>query len=340
MPPNRTAIFRLMFHSRIFRFWFVLMLLVWGGLFYAFNDLQFLLAHWYYPAIMVLGAFVAGLTPEGGGAVAFPVLSVFLSIDRVLARDFSLMIQSIGMTSATIYLLSRKGAMLRTYKPVLFFIPVAFIGFVLGMITLQTIPVYIIQALFLSLITTFAIAYVFGEHRGDRDELTVTGTRDSFMLAGILLLGGMCGSLFGTGTDILIYTLLVTHFRMKEKAATHMSIMLMAATSVLGYTYRHFVDSGLTSDQVRTWLCAYPVVLFMAPFGTHILQRIHVDWMLKGIVVLNIGQLCYFNLNKPSMEKTIASVLFSVVLMLIFRMTLARLARKKREQEGSDFLVH
>lgn len=36
---------------------------------------------------MVLGAFVAGLTPEGGGAVAFPVLSVFFNIDRVLARD-------------------------------------------------------------------------------------------------------------------------------------------------------------------------------------------------------------------------------------------------------------
>jgi uncharacterized membrane protein YfcA len=336
---TRTAILPLMFQSRVFRFWFVLMLLVWGGLFYAFNDLQFLLAHWYYPAIMVLGAFVAGLTPEGGGAVAFPVLSVFFSIDRVLARDFSLMIQSVGMTSASIYILSRNGVNLRTYKPVLLFIPVAFIGFVLGMLTLQTMPVYIIQALFLSLITTFAIAYVFGEHRGDRDELTVNGMRDSFLLVGILLLGGMCGSLFGTGTDILIYTLLVTHFRMKEKVATHMSIMLMAATSVLGYTYRHFVDSGLTSEQVRTWLCAYPVVLFMAPFGTHILQFIHVDWMLKGIVVLNIGQLCYFNLNKPSMEKTIASVLFSVVLMLIFRTALARLAKKKREQEGSNPLV-
>ena len=314
------------------------MLLVWGGLFYAFNDVEFLAAHWYYPAIMVVGAFVAGLTPEGGGAVAFPVLSVFFSIDRVLARDFSLMIQSIGMTSASIYILSRQGAVLRAYKPVLWFIPVAFAGFVIGMVTLQTMPVYIIQALFLSLITTFAIAYVFGEHRGDRDELSISGTKDRLMLTGILLLAGMCGSLFGTGTDILIYTLLVTHFRLREKTATHMSIMLMAATSVLGYAYRHFVDNGLSSEQVRTWLCAYPVVLFMAPFGTYILQRIHVDWMLKGIVFLNIGQLLYFNLNKPSIEKTIASVIFSTLLMLVFRLTLARLARKKREREASSGL--
>ena len=242
------------------------------------------------------------------------------------------------MTSASIYILSRQGAVLCAYKPVLWFIPVAFAGFVIGMVTLQTMPVYIIQALFLSLITTFAIAYVFGEHRGDRDELSISGTKDRLMLTGILLLAGMCGSLFGTGTDILIYTLLVTHFRLREKTATHMSIMLMAATSVLGYAYRHFVDNGLSSEQVRTWLCAYPVVLFMAPFGTYILQRIHVDWMLKGIVFLNIGQLLYFNLNKPSIEKTIASVIFSSLLMLVFRLTLARLARKKREREASSSL--
>lgn len=327
-----------MFQSKIFRGWFILMLAAWAGLFYGFNDLGFLAEHWYYPAIMVLGAFVAGLTPEGGGAVAFPVLSVFLSIDRVLARDFSLMIQSIGMTSATVFILSRQGAVLRAYRPLLAFIPVAFAGFVLGMQTLQTMPVYIIQALFLSLITTFAIAYVFGGHRGDRDVLRVNGLQDSLMLGGILLLGGMCGSLFGTGTDILIYTLLVTRFRMEEKTATHISIMLMAATSVLGYAYRHFVDHDLTNSQVRAWLCAYPVVLFMAPYGTYILQRIHVDWMLKGIVALNIGQLLYFNLNKPSWGKTTASLIFCVILMTVFRMTLARLVREKQTPASTDGL--
>lgn len=305
------------------------MIVIWGGLFYAFNDLEFLRSHWYYPAIMVLGAFVAGLTPEGGGAVAFPVLSIFFSIDRVLARDFSLMIQSIGMTSATLYILSSKGTKLSTYKPLLGFIPVAFIGFVIGMLSLQTMPVFVIQAMFLSLITTFAIAYVFSDHRGDRDLLEVKSSTDRLMLTGILLLGGMCGSLFGTGTDILIYTLLVTRFRMKEKTATHMSIMLMAATSIAGYAYRHFVDHGLSSDQVRTWLCAYPVVLFMAPFGTYILQKVHVNWMLKGIVLLNIGQLLYFNINKPSPEKTVVSILFCSVFMIVFRMTLAHLAKSK-----------
>ena len=154
------------------------------------------------------------------------------------------------------------------------------------------------------------------------------------MLASILILGGMCASLFGTGADIILYTLLVTHFSMNEKKATHMSIMLMAAISILGFGYRHFIDAGLTSDQYKTWLCAFPVVLFMAPFGTYVLQGMNVEWMLRGIVILNIGQLAYFNLNNPSLGKTVASIVFCVVLMTVFAVTLSRLeTRKKREED-------
>lgn len=318
-----------MFQSRIFIGWFVGMLGLWLILFATFNDLGFLAEHWYYPAIMVLGAFVAGLTPEGGGAVAFPVLNIFLSVDRTMARDFSLMIQSIGMTSASIYILSHRDNVLHSYKPLLVFIPICFIGFVAGMLLLQSLPVYIIQALFLSLITTFAIAYVWSDHRGDRPRLETAGWRDHALLGLVLILGGLCASLFGTGADIVIYTLLVTRFRMKEKVATHMSIILMATISILGYAYRHFHDAGLTEYQLRTWLCAYPVVLFMAPFGAYILAKINVEWMLRGVVLLNIGQLAYFNLNNPSLAKVVWSAIFCAILMAIFSLSLSRLSRSK-----------
>jgi hypothetical protein len=62
-------------------------------------------------------AFIAGFMPEGRGSVAFPVLNVFLHVDRVLARDFSMMIQSIGMTSAVISILSQKDTVVNDYKP-------------------------------------------------------------------------------------------------------------------------------------------------------------------------------------------------------------------------------
>jgi len=307
-------------------------MLLWVLLFALLNSITFLLEHWHYPAIMVLGAFVAGLTPEGGGAVAFPVLSVFFDIKREMARDFSLMIQSIGMTSASIWILSRMGRRLADYAPVLWFIPISFLGFVLGMALLQAIPVFIIQALFLSLILTFALAYVSSKHRGKQQLLAVKGSGDRALLVGVLLAGGMCASLFGTGADIVLYTALVTRFRMNEKIATHMSIMVMATISILGYAYRFFWDGDITDYQIRTWLCAYPVVLFMAPFGSYILHKLNVEWMLRGIVALNIFQMAYFNLNNPSWEKLAWSSGFSIVLFAIFWSSLAHITRQTERQ--------
>ncbi|ODA65954.1 Sulfite exporter TauE/SafE [Methyloligella halotolerans] len=314
------------FQSWIFRAWYGGMMLLWLALFGWLSSLSFLLDHWFYPAIMVLGAFVAGLTPEGGGAVAFPVLSVFLDIDRATARDFSLMIQSVGMTSASVWILSRKGADLAAYAPVLWFVPVAFIGFVVGMLLLQEIPTFIIQALFLSLILTFALAYAWSRHRGTRTRLHVSDLTDRVALLLVLFAGGLCASLFGTGADIVLYTLLVTRFRMNEKIATQQSILLMAAVSVAGSLYRALWDAGLTGEQVQTWLCAYPVVLIMAPLGSYALSRVRTDWMLWGLVALNLFQMAYFNLKAPSLEKALVSGCFSLILFAVFWVTLARMA--------------
>ena len=237
------------------------------------------------------------------------------------------------MTSASIWILSRKGRKLAAYAPLFWFIPVSFFGFVLGMSLLQTIPVFIIQALFLSLITTFALAYMSSKHRGKRHGLEVKGLGDRALLASVLLVGGMCASLFGTGADIVLYTVLVTRFRMDEKVATHMAIMLMAAISVLGYAYRFLWDGDITDYQLRTWLCAYPVVLFMAPFGSYILQKLDVEWMLRGIAALNIFQMGYFNLRNPSLEKLAWSGGFSIVLFAVFWFSLAHIARQSRRPE-------
>ncbi|HEX4078261.1 MAG TPA: sulfite exporter TauE/SafE family protein [Rhizomicrobium sp.] len=320
-----------MFKSKLFSVWYGVALLAWVALFFRFDSFTFLAGHWYYPAVMVLGAFVAGLTPMGGGAVAFPALSIFLHIDRVLARDFSMMIQSIGMTSATIFILTQKETVPKNYRPLLYFVPICFAGFVVGMITLQTIPVYLIQALFLSLTATFVVAYYFHKQRGTEDYLIVPGTRDAAWLGLTLFFGGMVTSLFGTGADILVYTILITHFSVKEKTATYISIVLQAAISILGFSYRAFVDHGLSHYQIDTWLCAYPVVLFMAPFGAYILRKLHLDWMLIAVVLLAVFQMLYFNLSEPSYDKIVSSAvfcaLFSVLFFLLLRHIRARRSR-------------
>jgi uncharacterized protein len=323
------------FKSRLFTVWYFSALGIWVLLFAIFNSIGFWLAHWYYAAMMVAGAFVAGFTPEGGGAVAFPVLNVFLHVDRVLSRDFSMMIQSVGMTSASLFILSHKDTVLKDYKPLLAFVPVCLVGFLIGMALLQQIHVYLIQAFFLSLSATFVIAYYLSEHRGVMTRLVLKSAMDRIYLGVILIAGGMISSLFGTGGDIVLYTLLVTHFSMTAKVATRISIVLQASISVLGYGYRAFIDHGLSNYQIKTWLCAYPVVLFMAPFGAYALSRLHVNWMLKAIIVINIFQLLYFNCTDPSIAKFIASAIFTGLLATAFVLALGHMSNKSRRQSGA-----
>jgi uncharacterized membrane protein YfcA len=53
--------------------------------------------HYAMTITMIFGAFIGGATSEGGGAVAFPVMTLVLHLAPSIARDFSLMIQSCGM---------------------------------------------------------------------------------------------------------------------------------------------------------------------------------------------------------------------------------------------------
>jgi len=48
---------------------------------------------------MIIGGFIGGATSEGGGAVAFPVMTLALALEPAVARDFVYMSQSAGATS-------------------------------------------------------------------------------------------------------------------------------------------------------------------------------------------------------------------------------------------------
>jgi hypothetical protein len=66
----------------------------------------------------------------------------------------------------------------------------------------------------------------------------------------------------------------------------------------------------------------------MAPLGAYALSRLHVNWMLRAIIVINIFQLIYFNWTDPSIEKLVASVAFAVLLASIFVAALRHMANK------------
>ncbi|MGB5770859.1 MAG: sulfite exporter TauE/SafE family protein, partial [Crocosphaera sp.] len=61
-----------------------------------------LLNHWQIALTMLFGSMIAGGTSMGGGAVAFPVFTKLLHIPPHDAKIFSLAIQSVGMTAASL----------------------------------------------------------------------------------------------------------------------------------------------------------------------------------------------------------------------------------------------
>jgi hypothetical protein len=87
------------------RFWGIIIPLIffevcWWSLAVKHNFFKYFPDKYVMSITMIFGAMVAGMTSEGGGAVAFPVMTLALHISPSVARDFSLMIQSCGMSAA------------------------------------------------------------------------------------------------------------------------------------------------------------------------------------------------------------------------------------------------
>jgi hypothetical protein len=71
----------------------------------------------------------------------------------------------------------------------------------------------------------------------------------------------------------------------KPSVNSSMRMMVMAGTTLFGFGFHHFMDLILVSEQYQVWICVYPVVLFMAPFGAFILSRINIEWIIKRLCV-------------------------------------------------------
>ena len=75
---------------------------VWWCLAIRNNYFPLFQTHYIMSITMIFGSMVAGATSEGGGAVAFPVMTLALKIAPAIARDFSLMTQSCGKCYSTL----------------------------------------------------------------------------------------------------------------------------------------------------------------------------------------------------------------------------------------------
>src|SRR5262245_3756380 len=80
----------------------------WAVLAFYYGYWKEILEHWRMALVMILGSLVAGSTPMGGGTVAFPILVLVFGEAPANARNFGLIIQALGMTSALFFMICRR----------------------------------------------------------------------------------------------------------------------------------------------------------------------------------------------------------------------------------------
>ncbi|WP_019504298.1 sulfite exporter TauE/SafE family protein [Pleurocapsa sp. PCC 7319] len=271
----------------VWSFWLLLMV--------ARNQWHLFVDNWFMSVTMAVGSFIAGSTSEGGGAVAFPVMTLMFDIEPAVARDFSLMIQSVGMTSATIAIFVNRIAI--EPRALLF----SSLGGALGiMFSLEYIapllPPVVTKLFFVTLWLSFGVALL----SMNRDRQRVLNKRisgfqrqDMLVLIAVGLVGGMVSGITGSGLDILTFSLLVLAFRLDEKIATPTSVVLMAVNALVGFGWRVFFSSTPVLPETWSyWWVSVPVVVIGAPLGAKFIanrSNLFVIYLLLTTIILQFG---------------------------------------------------
>ena len=242
--------------------------------------------YWMASVTMVFGSFIAGSTPAGGGAVAFPVFTKILGVATDTARTHALMIQAVGMSMASLFILSRG---IPYYHRV---VKWACLGGVVGMVwgtLFLRLPDPYPKVLFTSVVLAFGIKFAITHlflRLPTRAELPADwGTRHRlhFVLAG--LLGGTISSQTGSGIDLICFILMTLGYGLMERRAIPTSVIIMASMSVLGF-FLHGAVLHDTAEATKFWLVSVPIVAMGAPFGAFVAAHLPQRLLVGGILLL------------------------------------------------------
>ena len=275
--------------------------------------------YWPMSLTMTLGSFIAGATSEGGGAFAFPVLTLIFKTPPSVARDFSWMIQAVGMSMAALTLIILKTPL---YKKIILPISLGgFLGIIPGLEFIAPImaPDYC-KIFFTSLWLSFGIwIFIIEKKRASRpikelflkDPLSI---KDFNILFTVGLLGGQISALTGTGLDIFTFAFLTLFYNLDVKKATLTSIVLMAINSLGGLLIKGMFYQSFSPLAVNYWWVSVPVVIFGAPLGAAFIKGRSKELILK---ILGFSILTQFILSYFIIPMTVELFSFSLFIFLM-----------------------
>ncbi len=270
----------------------ILVVLVWF-MYMSVNDRWHLFAElWFMSVTMVFGSFIAGASAEGGGAVAFPVMTLIFKIPPEVARNFSLAIQSLGMTTASYLILVKRFKVEYTYL-----IPASIggtIGIVLGTYYLvPIIPAPFAKMLFVTFWLSFGLVLFYINviyKRKINDSLPTLGWFEKLTIVIVGLIGGGLSSLLGSGLDIFSFSYVTMRYHLSEKTATSTSVIIMAINSIAGSILHYFILNDFSQPEFNYWLVCIPVVVVGAPAGAYFINKRTRGFISSFLYVIILAQ--------------------------------------------------
>ncbi len=224
---------------------------------------------------MAFGSFIAGATSEGGGAVAFPVMTLAFQIPPATARDFSLMIQAVGMMAAAVTILLT--GIRVEWHALLWSSLGGALGVILGLeFVADLVPPPFAKMLFTSTWLSFAFAlFMINRYREREVHLQITHflPRHGVLLVGTGILGGVISSITGSGLDITTFALLVLRLRITESVATPTSVVLMGINAAIGFAWKELAGGGVAPEAWGYWWACVPIVVIGAPIGARFIAQ-------------------------------------------------------------------
>ena len=280
----------------------------------------------YYMTItMIFGSFIGGATPEGGGAVAFPVMTLVYAIPPEIARNFSLAIQSIGMGAATLWIIARGVPVETTY------LKIALVSSTLGVVVASfwiapLVPPKFSKMMFVTFWLAFGIALFFINHirkRQAADRLPGLSQAQVAELLAVGFIGGCFSGVLGNGVDICTFAYVTMKYNLSEKVATPTSVILMASNAWVGNLTHFFLLRDVQPAVLEYWMVCIPVVMLGGPFGAYFTSRVPrlaIAWTLYVIIAVQfVGALLIL---KPTGSLALGSVLvFLLGIVLFFGLT-------------------
>ncbi len=274
---------------------------------------------------MAFGSLIAGATSEGGGAIAFPVFTKLLSVSPQDAKVFSLAIQSIGMSAASLIILALK---IKVERRVILWVSLGgFFGILTGAgLMSPELPSAFVKMSFTVMAVSFAITLVLlnrGMSLRNHQLQKCTGKEIACLLA-TGFLGGVMSGLVGNGIDIIAFSVMVLLFRINEKIATPTSVILMAINAICGFFLLYFFIGGFNETVHAYWLAAIPIVVLGAPLGAIIcyyMSRVFIVKILLALIVIEfISSLLLIPLTQNILLMSgLLLVVFSTIYLLMYR---------------------